>query len=256
MKSYKSWIILLVQFLLVSYQLHAKINLPSFFADHMVLQQNSSVPVWGWGDTNEELTITGSRDSVTVTSRVNNHAAWHVELKTPSADGPYDIMIRESNDSLLKKDILIVEVCLASGQSNMERSPIQIHLGKAEVAHANYPSILLFQASKRTAASPKSDMGGNWKACTPSSILNFSAVAYFFARELYGRLNIPIGIIHGSWGGTGAGFQRGSADLFSNCRGREGFYGRNSKNRREYGCSVYPENKKSQGCSVCMEQHC
>ncbi|MFH0756962.1 MAG: sialate O-acetylesterase [Bacteroidota bacterium] len=204
MKRYTTLILLLVQLYLGPQLLSANINLPAFFADHMVLQQNTSVFIWGWGDTNEELTVSCSWDSAIVTTTVNNHASWKVELKTPSAGGPFEIVLRQRDDSLIIGDVLIGEVWLASGQSNMEMTLIQLDSLKKEISGATFPNIRLFQSTKRTAESPQVDLQGEWKPCEPSSAEGFSAVAYFFARELNQKLQIPIGIINSSWGGTGA----------------------------------------------------
>lgn len=182
----------------------ARINLPSFFADHMVLQQNSTVPIWGWGETNMELAVSCSWDSVMVTTMVDNHAKWKLEVKTPPAGGPYDIIMWQADDTLFLEDVLIGEVWLASGQSNMEWPLYKSDSSEKEIAEANFPLIRLYQSTKRTAIGPQIDLEGEWQECSPASSRDFSAVAYFFARELHQKLKIPIGIINSSWGGTGA----------------------------------------------------
>lgn len=182
----------------------AGINMPAHFTDHMVLQQNSSVPIWGWSACSEVITICGSWNNIPVKSCSDNHAAWAAELQTPPAGGPYSIVIWGESDTLIIKDVLIGEVWLASGQSNMEWSLAQLDQAKQDIDEADYPSIRLFQVEKRSAVFPQQDVKGQWISCSPASVANFSAVAYFFARRLQEELNIPIGVIHSSWGGTGA----------------------------------------------------
>ena len=195
---------MLVSVLLLAAQAEAKINLPAHFSHHMVLQQNSSVPIWGWAACSEEITISPSWNNTPVTTCSNNQASWTAELATPPAGGPYSIMIRGERDSLLIRDVLVGEVWLASGQSNMEWSAAKLEMAQEEIDEANFPSIRLFQVEKRTAAFPQQDVKGQWKVCTPSSMKDFSAVAYYFARKLHKELNVPIGVILSSWGGTGA----------------------------------------------------
>lgn len=178
--------------------------MPTHFADHMVLQQNSSLPIWGWSACSEELTIKGSWNNIPVTTFSNNQAYWTAELQTPKAGGPYNILICGENDSLIIKDVLVGEVWLASGQSNMEWSAAKLEMSKDEIDKANFPSIRLFQVEKRTAEYPQQDLKGQWTLCTPAFMQEFSAVAYYFARKLHRELNVPIGVIHSSWGGTGA----------------------------------------------------
>ena len=204
MKSNKSLFSVLLCLLLFANDADARINLPSLFADHMVLQQQTSVPIWGWAACSEEITICGSWNNIPVKSSSDNHASWEALLQTPQAGGPYSILIYGENDSLVINDVLIGEVWLASGQSNMEWPMAKLEMAKEEIDEANNPSIRLFQVEKRTAAFPQQDVKGQWRICTPASVEDFSAVAYYFARKLQQELNVPIGVINSSWGGTGA----------------------------------------------------
>ena len=132
---------------------------------------------------------------------------WSIEVETPKAGGPYDIVLSDGEECFLH-NVLIGEVWLCSGQSNMEM-PLagwgKVMNYEKEIAEADYPYIRLFQVKKETSLTPRKNLAstmGGWKECSPTMIPNFSAVGYFFARELYQKLNIPIGFINSSWGGT------------------------------------------------------
>jgi len=184
--------------------LKAEVRLPSIFGDHMVLQQNTRVRIWGWADVMEELTVTSSWDSATYATKGDSYANWHVDLTTPASGGPYEITIKGSN-TLVITDVLIGEVWLASGQSNMQWSAAAgIDNAETAIAGANQPEIRLFQVSRRSAGAPQLDLEGHWEVCSPETMKPFSAVGYFFANRLHDALKIPVGVIHSSWGGTPA----------------------------------------------------
>lgn len=188
----------------VSGFLRANVTLPAIFSDSMVLQQNSEVKLWGWAKSLETVTVsTGWNDEV-LTVVADNQAHWEVTLHTPPAGGPFDITIKGYNEVTLH-NVLIGEVWVCSGQSNMEWSArLKINNWEEEVQNANYPNIRLFSVQHRTATSPQIDLIGHWVACTPETMIDFSAVAYFFARKLQQEMNVPIGLINSSWGGTPA----------------------------------------------------
>ena len=182
----------------------ANVTLPAILGDHMVLQQRTEVAIWGWAQPREVVTVTASWNNVAVTDTADNHADWRVALTTPAAGGPYTITIVGA-DTLVIQDVLVGEVWLASGQSNMEWSARSgIDRAEEEIANANYPEIRLFQVSRRSADSPQLDVAGEWVVCRPATMAEFSAVAYFFGRSLYQHLDQPIGLINSSWGGTPA----------------------------------------------------
>ncbi len=200
MKKAIFYFLLIISFI----DIQAKVSLPAIFSSHMVLQQNSEVKIWGWANPLENVKVIGSWDNDTVKMTANNQAKWWVTLKTPSAGGPYLITFA-GNDTITLKDVMIGEVWLCSGQSNMEMSASWgINNEAQEVSEANYPNIRLFQVDKRASEFPQLDVAGTWKACTPSSMKDFSAAGYFFGRDLYKNLNVPIGLINSSWGGTPA----------------------------------------------------
>ncbi|MBL6447924.1 sialate O-acetylesterase [Fulvivirga sp. 29W222] len=182
----------------------SNVSLPSVFADHMVLQQNAEVKLWGWGNPMEEITVTTSWDSVEVKTKADRHANWQVLLKTPLAGGPYSITIKGYNQVTLN-DVLIGEVWLCSGQSNMEWTPSAgITNGEEAIKNANFPEIRFFNVVKNSADSPQLDLKGEWQVCTPNTMQYSSAVAYFFGKKLHENLDVPIGLVNSSWGGTPA----------------------------------------------------
>jgi sialate O-acetylesterase len=189
--------------LLISLSTYANITLPAILGDHMVLQQKSTVNLWGWGKPNEEIKIVGSwNPDKEYTVKVENQSCWQVEIETPKAGGPYQLALKGYN-TIVINDVLIGEVWLGSGQSNMEwTTQSGIINGEEEKAKANFPEIRFFTVNTITATTPQQLVEGHWVKCTPETMFPFSAVMYFFGKELYQKLNIPIGLIHSSWGGT------------------------------------------------------
>lgn len=184
--------------------LSATISLPAIFGDHMVLQQEDEVKIWGWGSPLEAVSVMCSWNGEIQRDTTDNFANWSVSIKTPKAGGPHTLTIIGSNTIVLE-DVLIGEVWLCSGQSNMEWSVKHgIDDGMQEAFEADYPGIRLFHVEKRAADVPQLDLDGEWEACSPQSMAGFSSVAYFFGRQLYRELGVPIGLIHSSWGGTPA----------------------------------------------------
>jgi len=188
---------------------HAKIELPGFFTDNMVLQQNSSVVFKGKAEKNKKVTVKVGWANQEYHTIVDSEGKWNIRIPTPQAGGPYDIILSDGLEKILR-NVLIGEVWLCSGQSNMEM-PLagwgKVMNYKQEIMEANYPSIRLFQVKKSFSLLPldnlESTMGG-WQVCTSSSVPEFSALAYFYARQLWRQLSVPIGVIDCSWGGTPA----------------------------------------------------
>ncbi|SFS68400.1 sialate O-acetylesterase [Zhouia amylolytica] len=191
-----------VSLLLISLSVNAKIWLPSILSDHMVLQQNSNVTLWGWTtQTAETISISTSwSDSVYTTKAYQGK--WALSIPTPEAGGPFNISIK-GHETITLKDILIGEVWFCSGQSNMEWSPLKgLDNAENEIKAADYPKIRFFSVRKKKAEYKQDDAEGLWELCTPETMKDFSSVAYFFGRELNTKLDIPIGLINSSWGGT------------------------------------------------------
>ncbi|HQQ82355.1 MAG TPA: sialate O-acetylesterase [Cyclobacteriaceae bacterium] len=183
----------------------AQLRLPALISDHMVLQQNTKVELWGWDGPNQKMAIVGSWESRDTFKTVTaNTGRWRTTIKTPVAGGPYSISIMGS-EKLVLKDVMMGEVWICSGQSNMEWN---VNLGStdaaAEMPKANFPNIRFFQVPKSSSPTPQEHGEGQWVACTPQTMKSFSAVGYFFGKKLHGDLKVPIGLINVSWGGTAA----------------------------------------------------
>ncbi len=180
----------------------ADIKLPAVIGDNMVLQRGGSAPIWGWADAGEKVTVAatwGGKAEATA----GQDGKWMVKVELPTSAGPFEITIAGKNTITLK-NILVGEVWVCSGQSNMEWPVRQAADSNAEIASANYPQIRLFTVTKKVADKPESDCAGKWQECNPQTVWGFSAVGYFFGRYLHKELNAPIGLINTSWGGTPA----------------------------------------------------
>ncbi|WEK37492.1 MAG: sialate O-acetylesterase [Candidatus Pseudobacter hemicellulosilyticus] len=185
----------------------AKIVLPSVFSDNMVLQQKSTVKIWGKSEAGKTVTVTTSWNQQTATATVDNEGKWQLTVSTPSFGGPYEIVLTDG-EPLTLKNILIGDVWVCSGQSNMEM-PLagwgKVDNYEQEIKEASYPQIRLLQAKHMAATRPQDDLvvwEGGWQVCSPQTIPEFSSTAYFFAREIYKKTGVPIGLLHTSWGGT------------------------------------------------------
>ena len=174
----------------------AGVTMPAVFSDHMVLQRDRDVRVWGWAAPNEEVRVTVAGQRWLTTANANGD--WSVTLSPQKAGGPHTLSV----NTVEFKDVLFGDVWVCSGQSNMQWSVAQSANAQEEVANANYPNVRLFQAPQTSAEHPLATLGSGWQACTPESVRNFSAVAYFFGRELNAKSGVPIGLINTSWGGT------------------------------------------------------
>lgn len=189
--------------LLMFHLLYAEVTLPKIFGDNMVLQRNKPIPVWGWATAGETVTVRFNGQTVTATAGKNGK--WMATLKQAPAGGPYQLVIKGSN-SITISNVLVGEVWICSGQSNMEM-PIEgwgkINNYEEETAAANYPMIRHFKVPNTVSSLPQDDLtGGNWQVCSPATAGDFTAVGYFFARELYNKLKVPVGLLNTSWGGT------------------------------------------------------
>lgn len=181
-----------------------QVRLPSIFADNMVLQQKSNVRIWGWGNPGSIVTVNGSWGKDTVKTKIENDASWELKLETPTAGGPFTLTIG-SDTKIQLSNVMVGEVWICSGQSNMEWKPSYTILnGEEEMKNANYPNVRFFGIKKVASKYPQDNCMGSWEACTPLTMRNFSAVGYTFARELNLKMNIPIGIISAAWGATHA----------------------------------------------------
>ncbi|MBN1125059.1 MAG: hypothetical protein JXA82_08625 [Sedimentisphaerales bacterium] len=200
-KSFLSLFVILT--LTLACALQAEVRLPSVIGSNMVLQQQTEAPIWGWAEPGEKISVRGNWQWFDVTTWASKDGSWLVKLPTPGAGGPYTVTIKGANEIKLD-NVLIGEVWVCSGQSNMQWTVKDSNNAQEEIAAAKYPNIRLFYVTRKVAQTPQNDCEGAWKECNPETIPGFSAAAYFFGRELHKELNIPIGLIHTSWGGTPA----------------------------------------------------
>ena len=181
--------------------LQAAVKLPALVSDHMVLQQGAPVRIWGTADAGETVRVDFEGQSVSTKAAENGK--WAVWLKPLAAAGPLEMTIAASN-TIVIHDVLVGEVWVASGQSNMEFVLSNAVNHDEEIAHADYPLIHLFHVRRAVADQPAEDVVGTWQVCSPQSVARFSAVEYFFGRELFHTLHVPMGLIESDWGGTPA----------------------------------------------------
>jgi sialate O-acetylesterase len=177
----------------------ADVRLPKIFGDHMVVQQKQPLPVWGWAEPGEKVTVRLAKSEASATA--DGQGKWSLKLDAIEAGGPCEMTVQGKN-TLVIKDILIGEVWIGSGQSNMEWPVVASNNGQQEVATADYPQIRLFTVRKKVADKPQDDCEGAWSVCSPKTVPGFSAAAYFFGRQLHKELHVPVGLINSSWGGT------------------------------------------------------
>jgi sialate O-acetylesterase len=177
----------------------AEVRMPALFSDGMVLQQKNPMPVWGWAEPNEPITVKFRKQ--TLTTRASRNGRWQVLFNGENPGGP-DVMTIEGQNLIEIQNILVGEVWLCSGQSNMAW-PVQRSMNsEREIESATWPNIRLFTVERRVSDKPLEDVSGQWQEATPETVADFSGVAYFFGRFLHTHLEIPIGLIHSSWGGT------------------------------------------------------
>ena len=190
--------------LLAAFSAEAVVRLPRVLASDMVLQRDLPIQIWGWADPGEKVTCELGKEKATATATAAGQ--WLVKLPAMSAGGPHELTV-SGNNTLKLTGILVGEVWLCSGQSNMEMGVGMCKDGKAEIAAATNANIRLFLVPKKASGVPLTDVDATWQVCSPASIAQggwggFSAAAYYFGRELQQMLNVPVGLIASSWGGT------------------------------------------------------
>jgi len=187
-------------FIAFSFYATANVRLPKIFATDMVLQRNKLIPVWGWADANEKIEIKFNKQIKT--TKADKNGKWTIRLDAENAGGPYELSIKGRNKISIK-NVLVGDVWICSGQSNMEFKVSEAENADKEIDDANYPSIREFTVSRDLSSLPLDDVKvGKWEVCNTSTVGNFTAVGFFFAKKIYAELKIPIGLIHTSWGGT------------------------------------------------------
>ena len=180
----------------------ADVKLPAIFGDHMVLQRGQKVPVWGTADAGEQVNVSIGDTKATATAGADGK--WQLSLDSLKAsDQPTDVTVTGKN-TITIKDVLVGDVWVASGQSNMEFGMNGAHNASVEIPKADHPTIRLFIVQKKTALEPQADCVGKWDVCSPTTVGRFSAVGYFFARDIAESQKVPVGMIGTYWGGTPA----------------------------------------------------
>jgi len=186
-------------FLFVPLLARSDVNLPAVFTNHLVLQRDATVPVWGWAKEGEEVIVEFAGQKKT--AKTDAAGQWRVKLEPLAASAePREMKI----GTRVLKDVLVGEVWLASGQSNMGFPLSSAHNAERVLAKAGDPLLRFFTVQNGTAAEPQNDLRGKWDLSDPNTAKAFSAVAYFFARDLRAKLGVPVAILHSSWGGTPA----------------------------------------------------
>lgn len=181
----------------------AEVRLSKAFSSNMVLQRNKPIIIWGWADAKESVTV--SFEKSTIKTKPDGKGQWRITLPAMKEGGPYLLTVRGKN-TITFTNVMLGDVWLASGQSNMEwKLKQQVNNFLQEINNANYPNIRVLNVDNKTAFEPVDDFeSSGWKVCEPTVAGDFSAVAYFFARHLWNKYQIPIGIIQSEWGGTPA----------------------------------------------------
>ncbi len=177
------------------------VRVAEIFGDNMVLQRDVEVPVWGWAAANDEISVSARDQSVT--SRADADGKWMARLRPMDLGEPFPITIAGPDNTITLKNVVVGEVWICSGQSNMEWPVVASANAAEEMAAASYPLIRHVKITRQTALEPQSDTrNSGWQVCSPQTVGNFTAVGYYFARDLHQQLNVPIGLINSSWGGT------------------------------------------------------
>lgn len=194
-------IFFVVTLLLASITSFGQLKLAQLFSDHVVLQRQKPIAVWGWAVANEKVTVTFAGQKQI--AQADSKGKWMLKLSPIEAGGPYQLVASTKTNSVTVSDVLVGEVWLCSGQSNMEWPVSKTNNFPEEKRNANFPQIRHFFVAHDVAMQPQETLkSGEWKVCSPATVGDFTAVGYFFARDLYQKLNVPIGLVHSSWGGS------------------------------------------------------
>lgn len=187
----------------------AEVRLHNLFTDHMVLQQGTTVPIWGWADDGERITVEFAGQKVSTTAK---HGRWMVKLNNLKPGAPQTLKVfgtragrddsREEHTTIQISDVVVGEVWIASGQSNMEMALRNCFEPSGDIANSANANIRLFTVPKLKLTEPTNNVNSRWQECEPETVPGFSGVAYYFARDLQKALGVPVGIIHTSWGGS------------------------------------------------------
>lgn len=178
----------------------AELRMPAIFGDHMVLQAEADAAVWGWAEPGQEVSV--SLGTETTTATADDAGKWTARLATPGAseDRALELTVTAADETLTFTDVLIGEVWLCSGQSNMDMRMYK--MPPEHEAAAEHPKLRLFRVERALHDTPQDDLEGQWEVCTPKNVRDFSAAAYYFGKQMRGDLGVPVGLIHTAYGGT------------------------------------------------------
>lgn len=177
----------------------ADVKLAALFSDHVVLQRDKELPIWGWAEPGEAVTV--SLAGQTAQAKADQDGKWIVRLKPLTAGGPHELKVKGANEVTVN-GVLVGEVWLCSGQSNMAMTVSRSNNAKEEIAGTDLPQVRMFKESSKGANEPQADAHGTWQPADPKTVGGFSATAFFFGRQLHRELKVPIGLINSSVGGT------------------------------------------------------
>lgn len=180
---------------------YADVKLPAVIGDNMVLQQGVQVPIWGWAEPQERVEIRLANQTGSYATVADKDGRWIINLQPLEPGRSLEMTVR-GNNRIEISNVLVGEVWVCSGQSNMQWPVQRANDAEKEIAAADYPKIRLFTVQRDTSGQPINDCVGAWTECSPETVPGFSAVGYFFGRHLHKELNLPIGLINTSWGGT------------------------------------------------------
>ena len=200
---FRHYLVSILALVCFTLSLHAELRVPAIFTDHMVLQRDQQNPLWGWAKPGAE--VTASIAEQTTKTTVDANGRW--ELQLPPLEVNQDglvLEVKSGAESIRIADILVGEVWLCSGQSNMQWSVAQINDSDLEIATANYPQIRFISVPQVGTQELQDDFQGEWSVCSPETVVSFSAVGYFFGRQIHQVLDVPIGLIDNAWGGSAA----------------------------------------------------
>lgn len=203
MKNIASLVIFFFVYVLYLSPVSAAVRVPAIIGSHMVLQQNSTQKIWGWSEPGEKIVIKADWDTTYYRTTGSGNANWSISIKTPAAGGPHTITITGRN-TLVLEDVLVGEVWLCSGQSNMEMSVNWQLPYQEDAANATNKSIRFFHIPKTTSEYPQDDVKAQWVVSSPEAMKAFSAAGYFFGKKIQEETKYPVGLINSSWGGTPA----------------------------------------------------
>lgn len=180
----------------------ADVRLPKIFNNHMLLQRGLEAPVWGWADAGEDVSVQFAGQAKVATADANGE--WMVRLESLEASSKGRSLVVKGKNTITLTDVLVGDVWICSGQSNMEWATRSVIDAQEEIKGADFPNIRLFDVpGHTTAATAQSDVpGGTWQRCSPGSVANFSAVGYFFGRHFHRETGVPVGLLGTNWGGT------------------------------------------------------